>query len=279
MINCKICGAELKFIGSHLKKHKILVKEYKEKFPDAQLMTQEQKQLISKRTKEQMHKREIYQKYLDSRKKIDYSRLKPKFDRNDKKIKEKMYSPERNKKISDARKKWWADKKGKTVEQIYGDEKGALIRETKSQQTKGEKNPAYGKIYNNSGRRRGFYKNKLFRSLWEYSYMKFLENQNISLEDVEYESIIIRYTKNNGGRTYRPDFFIVKERRLIEIKSKWHLKNDKELIDIKKQAAEKWCKENNALYQILTEDDFPILTYQQAKEDKDIVWQKDNLNG
>lgn len=277
MITCKICGTKLKFIGTHLKKHDINTKQYKEKYPDAELICEEQRQIISKRTKEEMHRPEIYQKYLESRKKINYLSFKLKFDRTNLEIKKRQYTAERAKKISHARKQWWKERKGKTVEELYGDEKGALIREKKSQQTKGKNNPAYGKVYDNAGRHRGFYKNKLFRSLWEYSYMKFLEQSNISLNDVEYESILIRYTNNGGGRTYRPDFFITKQRKLIEIKSKWHLDNNAELINIKKEAALKWCKDNNATYEILTEDDFPILSLNQLKSDKDVVLATDKI--
>lgn len=272
MIKCEICNKEFNFLPGHLVKHKITPKQYKENFPQAELVSLEQKKKTSITTKEAMNTPEMIEKMKGVRNKIDYSKNRPKFDRNNYEIKKRQYSPERNKKISIARKKFWESKKGKTVEELYGEEKGKQIRQIKSAQTKGENNPAYGKIYTKIGRKRGYYKGKLFRSLWEYSYMKFLETNNISLDDIEYESIIIKYTKNNGGRTYRPDFFLIKERKLIEIKSKWHLESDKELINIKKEAAENWCKNNNATYHILTEEDFPILSFKQASLDENVVF-------
>jgi hypothetical protein len=239
MISCEICNKKFNFLPGHLIKHNITPKQYKENFPNSEFVSVEQKNKISLATKEVMNTPEMLEKMKEARKKIDYSKFKMTFDRSNKETKKSQYSVERNKKISKARKKFWEDKKGKTVEELYGFEKGKSIREIKSKQTKGEKNPAYGKIYTKIGRKRGYYKGMFFRSLWEYSYMKFLESNEISLDEVEYESILIKYTKNNGGRTYRPDFFLKNERKLIEIKSKYYLENDKELINIKKQAAEK----------------------------------------
>lgn len=272
MINCNECNKQFHCIMSHIKtKHNLSCMEYLEKYPNAPLMSEEQKQKISINTKNAMKRPEVLEKYQKHLNTYDFKKNKgPTFDRNNQAIREKQYSQERNKKISEARKKYWEGKKGKTVEELYGEEKGQNIRRIKSLQNKGENNPAYGKIYKKIGRKRGYYKNFLFRSLWEYSFLKYLETQNISLKNIEYESILIKYSKNNGGRTYRPDFFLKEQRRLIEIKSKWYLSRDHELINIKKEAAEKWCLENNATFEILTEDDFPIISYKQAKLDLDV---------
>jgi len=270
MIKCEICNKEFNFIPGHLKKHNLTVEQYKQQYACAKLTSEEMNKKTSESTKLAMRQTEMLEKMKEARKKIDYSKNKPIFDRNDQQIKKRQYSLERNKKISDAKKKFWESKKGKTVEQLFGEEKGKKIRQIKSLQNKGENNPAYGKVYTKIGRKRGFYKGFFFRSLWEYSYIKFLEQNGTFLEDIQYETIKIKYTNKGSGRTYTPDFFLPKEKKLIEIKSKWFLQTDKELIDIKKQAAEKWCLENNISYQILTEDDFPILSYKQAKEDKDV---------
>ena len=112
--------------------------------------------------------------------------------------------------------------------------------------------------------------------MWECSFLRFLEENGTDLKDVEYEKIKIPYTKDGGGRTYTPDYFLLKEKKLIEIKSKWHLQNNKEIIEIKKLSAEKWCKENNSTYEILTEDDFPILSINQVKHDNNIILIKNN---
>lgn len=271
MVICEICKDSFKSLMGHLRKHNVKAEEYKKMYPNAIFMDEQQKKIISEKTKNAMKNPETREKYLESRKKIDYSKITFKYDRENEDIKKKMYSQERNKKISQARKKYWENKKGKTVEELYGEEMGAHIRKIKSNQTSGKNNPAYGKIYNNAGRVRGYYKGYFFRSLWECSFLKFLEENGTDLKDVEYEKIIIPYTKDGGGRTYTPDYFLSKERKLIEIKSKWHLQNDKELIEIKKASAEKWCKENNSTYEILTEDDFPILTFKQIQYDNNIV--------
>ena len=261
---------EFNFIPGHLKKHNLTVEQYKQQYPQSRLTSEELNKITSQSTKEAMRQPEMIEKMKEARKKIDYSKNKPIFDRNNQEIKNRQYTPERNKKISEAKKKFWETRKGKSVEEIFGEEKGKKIRQIRSLNSKGEKNPAYGKIYTKIGRKRGFYKGFFFRSLWEYSYIKFLEQKQILLEDIQYEAIKIKYTVNGSGRTYTPDFFLPKEKKLIEIKSKWYLNADKELIKIKKEAAEKWCLENNISYEILTEDDFPILSYKQAKEDKDV---------
>jgi hypothetical protein len=272
MITCNECSKNFNSIVSHVRKHNLTPKQYLEKYPNSPLMSEEQKNKISSKTKEAMANPQTRENYLNSRKAIDYSKIKPIYDRTDKKIKERQYSKERNEKVSEARKKYWEDKKGKTVEELYGEEKGKEIRKNKSIQTSGENNPAYGKVYTKIGRKRGYYKGYFFRSLWEYSYLKFLEFNKVCLEDVEYEKILIKFKFKKIHRTYRPDFYLKKENKLIEIKSKYHLNIDNELINVKKEAAEKWCLENNSTYHILTEDDFPIFSYTKAKEDKDVVF-------
>ena len=67
---------------------------------------------------------------------------------------------------------------GKTVEQIYGEEKGRIIRELRSIQSRGELNPAFGKVYARGGRSvKGYYKNFFFRSLFEYSFIDIIEQK------------------------------------------------------------------------------------------------------
>ena len=271
MVTCEICKNCFKSLMGHLRKHSIKAEDYKKMYPNAIFMDDEQKKIISEKTKNAMNKPETRERYLESRKNIDYSKFIFKYNRENNDIKKKMYSQERNKKISEARKKYWEDKKGKTVEQLYGEETGMYIRKTKSQQTSGKNNPAYGKVYNNAGRVRGYYKGYFFRSLWECSFLRFLEENGTDLKDVEYEKIKLPYTKDGGGRTYTPDYFLPKEKKLIEVKSKWHLERDKEDIELKKFVAEKWCKQNNATYEILTEDHFPILKLNQIKNDNNII--------
>lgn len=271
MISCQICNKEFNFIHLHLVKHKIDIKTYREMFPNAPLMSEENKKKVSEKTKEAMNTEEMLDKMKEARKKIDYTKIKPTFDRTDPIIKKKQYSKERNQKISEARKKYWENRKGKTVEELYGEETGKRVRRIRKEQAAGKNNPAYGKVYKNVGRISGHYKGMLFRSLWEYSFLKFLENNKYNLNDIQYENISIPFIFDGVERTYRPDFYLKKENKLIEIKSKWHLEQDKALIRCKKEAAEKWCLENNNTYHILTEDDFPILKMNILKNDKDAI--------
>ncbi len=155
MISCQICNKQFNFIYLHLVKHKIDIKTYREMFPDAPLMSEENKRKVSEKTKEAMNSKEMLDKMREVRKKIDYTKIKPTFDRTDADIKKKQYSEERNRKISEARKKYWENRKGKTVEELYGEETGKRIRQIKKEQGTGKNNPAYGKIYKNIGRING----------------------------------------------------------------------------------------------------------------------------
>lgn len=276
MIKCNECDRQFNSIVSHVRKHNLTPKQYLEKYPNSALMSDEQKEKISKKTKEAMQRPDVLKKYRNFIKNNDFSNRKPKYDRKDPEIKKRQYSEERNKKISEAKKQFWKNNKGKTVEELYGEEKGKLIRQIKSEQNSGSNNPAYNKIYKNVGRARGYYKQFFFRSLWEYSYIKFLESSGYDLQDIQYEKISIKFNFKETERTYRPDFYITKERKLIEIKSKWHLKNDNLLIESKKEAAEKWCLENNSTYHILTEEDFPILKYSDLQKDPDVNTKENN---
>lgn len=96
-----------------------------------------------------------------------------------------------------------------------------------------------------------------YRSGWELTYMKWLD-ANDDVKSYEYESIVIAYISNMRSckvRKYFPDIFVHFQdgkNVLVEIKPKRKLLNP---TVIKKQlAAEQWCKENNATYELVTED-------------------------
>lgn len=94
-------------------------------------------------------------------------------------------------------------------------------------------------------------------SSYEIAYILSLElDDSVEWFSKEPRDLNIEYTHNSEIHWYWPDF-IVKyksgEIYLIEIKPKNLINNDN--VISKKEAAEKWCKENGMEYRILTEDD------------------------
>ncbi len=51
MIKCEICEREFRVVSNHLKQHKLTVKKYKEKYPEAKLIVQEISEKMSKSRK------------------------------------------------------------------------------------------------------------------------------------------------------------------------------------------------------------------------------------
>lgn len=119
-----------------------------------------------------------------------------------------------------------------------------------SKRFSGKNNPMYGKPspHGSGGGWSGWYKEWYFRSLRELSYMiNVIEKKGYKWSNGE--KISIKYTDyNNKQRTYRPDF-LLNDRILIEIKPK-------ELMEtlsnkLKKEAAFKYCEENNLEYRMI----------------------------
>lgn len=123
MIKCNECGVEFNSIVSHIRKHALTTKQYLEKYPNSALMSEQQKEKISKTTKEAMKRPDVLERYKNFIENNDFSNRKPTYDRKDPEIKKRQYTEERNRKISESRKLFWKDKKGKTVEELYGEEK------------------------------------------------------------------------------------------------------------------------------------------------------------
>lgn len=149
--------------------------------------------------------------------------------------------------------------KGKTLEEIYGKEKGEQLKLENSKRFSGSGNPMYGKpAPSGSGNGwSGWYKNYYFRSLLELGFL--LKNSNIQTA----ENIKIPYTDWNGTkRTYHPDF--ISNNTIIEIKPK-RLVNSKS-NKLKFKAAESWCLNNNFNFKILTEEDVQKPSYNQILE-------------
>ena len=123
----------------------------------------------------------------------------------------------------------------------------------------GKNNPRYGKCPPKSvgSGWHCWYDKKYFRSCRELIYYIQQKNKGIKCECVEHK-IIIKY-KNEFGmeRTYRPDF-LVDDKMLVEIKPKY-LWNSK-LVVLKKEAAEKFCRNMGYKYLLVDVDpDFKLL--------------------
>jgi len=137
---------------------------------------------------------------------------------------------------------------------------------------KGEKNYWFGKTppFGSGNGWSGWYNGWYFRSLLELSYMvNIIEKYNIDWVSGEKNEYKIEYYHNNKKKNYNPDF-ILNGKYMIECKPKkmWNTK----LVSIKKDAAEKFCKENNLIYKmryvkLLTDDE--ILSFYRSGK---IVW-------
>jgi len=93
-----------------------------------------------------------------------------------------------------------------------------------------------------------------YRSSWELQFMKFCESSKM-IEKWSTESIAIPYIRPDDGQIHRyfPDFFIkMKDNNyLIEIKPSNQRNNP--INKSKWEAAQKWAKENNFVFLVLTE--------------------------
>jgi hypothetical protein len=139
----------------------------------------------------------------------------------------------------------WVKKYGKEI----ADKKMVEYKLKQSINSKGKNNPMYGKpTPQGSGNGwSGWYKNYFFRSIEELSYIiNVLEKFSFNWKSAE--NIKIKYLNwENVERTYVPDF-IVENKYLVEIKPKRLQKSPNNLY--KKEAAVKYCYENNLKYKL-----------------------------
>jgi hypothetical protein len=95
-----------------------------------------------------------------------------------------------------------------------------------------------------------WYKGFHFRSLRELQfYISEIDEKGIIFESAQKKSFRIAYKNYEGmDRTYQPDF-LINGKILIEIKPKklWNTLS----VKLKKEAAEKFCKENNLEYKLV----------------------------
>lgn len=147
-------------------------------------------------------------------------------------------------------------RKGKTNIEYYGEEKAKQIAKKHSLSTSGEKNNMYGKPSpQGSGNGWcGWYKNYFFRSILELSFIiNYIEKNNYLIKSAEY--IKIPYIFNGIKRNYLPDYIDKENKILYEIKP-YHLIKSKE-NQTKFNSANDWCINNNYHFKVLSEYDFP----------------------
>lgn len=152
--------------------------------------------------------------------------------------------------------------KNLSLEERLGEEKAKRVREQRSKNVTGEKNPMYGKPPPKGVgiSIQGWYKNWFFRSLKELSYMlNVIEKEGLQWESGENKKYRIPYFYKDQWRNYFPDFVI--QDAIIEIKPFYWIHNS-EIIKVKKEYAEKWCVERGYTYKLISEKDYPQLTKQ-----------------
>ena len=96
-------------------------------------------------------------------------------------------------------------------------------------------------------------KDFLYRSLYELNFMKYFDYCD-EIINFYYEPVIIEY--DNGEHRYIPDFIVEyknKTKEMIEVKSKYWLKQDKETIKKEVKTAFLYCKQNNMKFRLWTE--------------------------
>lgn len=101
-----------------------------------------------------------------------------------------------------------------------------------------------------------------YRSGWELEYMKWLD-KNDQVINYKYESVVIAYlgnVKTGKLKKYIPDLLVHYQdgsNELLEIKPKKKLVN--KVVCKKEAAALIWCREHDATYRFITEDDLKKL--------------------
>jgi len=166
--------------------------------------------------------------------------------------------------------------KGKTLEEIYGEEKAYEIRQKLSKTRKGEKNPSFGKIRSGGRSVKGYYKGKFFRSLLELSFMKHLENSGLKLSEIEYECFRIPWINEEGSnRTYTIDFYVPSQKIVYEIKQSWALKTKE--VSLKSEFANLFFKRIGLQFMIVTEKDFQKIKFEDALLDSDVIFLQKSL--
>lgn len=115
--------------------------------------------------------------------------------------------------------------------------------------SEGKNNAMYGKPtpVNAGVGWRGKFENLTFRSLRELMFIIEMKENNKSIESAEHLKIC--YKDYNGtDRTYRPDFIILQEKKIVEIKPLKLINSP--LVKIKYKALQSWCEQNGYICEI-----------------------------
>lgn len=142
----------------------------------------------------------------------------------------------------------WIKKYGKKE----ADKKMSKFRKKQSFNSSGSKNPMYGKPSpkGSGGGWGGWYDGWYFRSLRELSYVvRVIEKRIHKWESCETTNLTIPYKDYDGKcRNYTPDF-ILDKKIIIEVKPKFFMDIPSNVL--KKEAAIKFCKNNNMEYRMI----------------------------
>jgi len=151
--------------------------------------------------------------------------------------------------------------KGKTLEELYGEEKAASIKAKLSEKSRGENNPMYGKPspLKSGGGTKGFYRGYYFRSSMELLFMHNCWKRGIVFVSAE-KNFAVEYELNGIKRTYRPDFYLPETNTVVEIKP---LYMTKFANNVKKFEA---AKKKFANFEVKTEKDLEWIAAEEHKE-------------
>lgn len=109
---------------------------------------------------------------------------------------------------------------GRTIEDLYGQEKAKEIRMRMSEKSKGANNPMFGKSPHH---RKGGFREDLghyVRSNWEADFARILKLKKL---EYQYEPKTFKLFDQNGNELhYTPDFFVPSENTFYEIKGWFH---------------------------------------------------------
>ncbi len=171
------------------------------------------------------------------------------------------------------------EKTGKTLEEVHGVELAKQIRAKRSVASTGKNNPAYGKVYHDGGKSvKGYYKGKFFRSLLEYSFMKHMESEGLSLDtDVDYECFSISYVFEDRSRTYCIDFYVRSRQVVYEVKPSYVIKKVSAINKAKWIAAREYFNQRGVEFRVVTELDFPKIVFDVARQDDDVTWKEETF--
>lgn len=259
-IVCRVCGAPLRRIThTHLKFHNLTVKKYREIYPNAPLMSEEEKQRISDRMIKLGDKN--WCKKPEVRKKNSQS-LKEWFsNKENHPLYGKHRTPETIKKISKSRTNVPSHRKGMTYEQEYGKRRAnEIIQKIKDNMPdmSGKNSPLYGT--------RNYPKPYLVeelghvvRSSWEERVLLGFKKRGI--KTLGYEPRTFEFIENGRETTYTPDT-ILEDGTLVEVKGPVFYRTIERLRAFKEQYPDKklWIITGDQGEERLTEECYDKLT-------------------